>query len=220
MENLKNKIESLLFISHKPLALAEISKAVEADKKEAEEVLEQLFAEYEERAGGISILKLDGKYQMVTAGKSAEMVAKFIKSEVTGELTKPSLETLTIIAYRSPITKAELELIRGVNCSLILRNLLMRGLIEAHEDKAKGVVAYAITFDFLKYLGLSRIEELPDYDKLNRDNNLEKLLEGAGAKAEEALEGDVEAELAAAEESGGNAEATEDKAADDFENKE
>ena len=104
------------------------------------------------------------------------MVKKFIKSEISDELTKPALETLTIIAYRGPISKAELEIIRGVNCSLILRNLLMRGLIEAGEDRKKMVVLYNITFEFLKYLGLNQLSDLPDFEKLNRNNNLDKLL--------------------------------------------
>lgn len=179
--NLKNKIESLLFISHKPLAAKEIAKVVSGDKEEVSAALKELIVDYQTKSGGIELLCLDDKYQMATTGDSSEIIKKFIKSEITGELTRPSLEALTVIAYRGPITKAELELIRGVNCSLILRNLLMRGLIEAQENKAKGVTAYQITFDFLKYLGLSRVEDLPDYEKLNRNNNLEKLLTGVGA---------------------------------------
>ncbi|MFA6422244.1 MAG: SMC-Scp complex subunit ScpB [Candidatus Buchananbacteria bacterium] len=178
MDEIKNKIESLLFISHKPLSGSEVAKIVDADKIQVEEALEKLFTDYSGRAGGIVILKLDGKYQMATSGASSEIVSKFIKSEITGELTRPSLETLTIIAYRGPISKAELELIRGVNCSLILRNLLMRGLIEAKDDKSRDVFVYSITFDFLKYLGLERVEDLPDFEKLNKNNNLEKLLVG------------------------------------------
>jgi len=72
---------------------------------------------------------------MTTAKESSEIVEKFLKEELTGEMTRPQLETLTIIAYRGPMTKMEIEQIRGVNCSLILRNLLMRGLVEAKLDK-------------------------------------------------------------------------------------
>ena len=167
-----------MFISHKPLSVKEFIKTTGASQKDVATSLEELEKEYEKKSGGIKILKIDGKYQLATSDDSSEVVKKFIKSEVTGELTKPSLETLTIIAYRAPISKAELELIRGVNCSVILRNLLMRGLIEAKEDKDKMVVMYNITFDFLKYLGMGAVEELPDFEKLNRSNNLEKLLSG------------------------------------------
>lgn len=175
---LKNNIESLLFISHKPLTIKELAKATGSNQKNIDEVLKLLDEEYKQKSGGIKVLNIGDKYQLATSDDSSEVVKKFIKSEVTGELTKPSLESLTIIAYRGPISKAELELIRGVNCSVILRNLLMRGLIEAKEDKQKMVVLYNITFEFLKYLGISSQQELPDYEKLNRNNNLEKLLEG------------------------------------------
>ncbi|MDO8669122.1 MAG: SMC-Scp complex subunit ScpB [Candidatus Buchananbacteria bacterium] len=177
-KKLKNNIESLLFISHKPLSIKELSKSISANLKEVTDVLADLEKEYQAKDGGIVIIKIDDKYQLATSNDSSEAVKKFIKSEVTGELTKPSLETLTIIAYRAPISKAELELIRGVNCSVILRNLLIRGLIEAKEDAKKMTVFYSITFDFLKYLGLKKIEDLPDFEKLNRNNNLDKLLSG------------------------------------------
>ncbi|MFA4871919.1 MAG: SMC-Scp complex subunit ScpB [Patescibacteria group bacterium] len=176
--NIKNQLESLLFISHKPLGLGELAKLVSVDKKEVVENLTELENEYAKSGGGVQLLKNNDKYQLCTSGDSSEVVGKFIRNEMTGELTRPSLETLTIVAYRGPISKAELELIRGVNCSLILRNLLMRGLVESKEDKSRGNTFYLITFDFLKYLGLGKIEDLPDYEKLNRNNNLDKLLQG------------------------------------------
>ncbi|MFA5124472.1 MAG: SMC-Scp complex subunit ScpB [Patescibacteria group bacterium] len=190
--NLKNTIESLLFISHKPLSVAELAKLAESDKTAVEEELKLLREEYREKKGGMEIINIEDKYQMAAAGESSEIVAKFLKTEVTGELTRPSLETLTIIAYRGPVSKVELELIRGVNCSLILRNLLMRGLIESREDKDKATNVYQITFDFLKHLGLSSVSELPEYERLNRNNNLEKLLYGlTGGAAEQELPADL-----------------------------
>jgi len=176
--NLKDQIESLLFISHKPLSVAELAKLTESDKPSVENALMELSVEYGMKAGGIELLKLEDRYQLATAAKNAELIAKFLNTEMTGELTRPSLETLTIIAYRGPVSKAELELIRGVNCSLIIRNLLIRGLIEAAEDKDRATTVYSVTFDFLKHLGLGKISSLPDFERLNRDNNLEKLLQG------------------------------------------
>jgi len=176
--NLNNQLESLLFISHKPLGLNELAKLTEVDKSEVEAALRDLEQKYQESNGGIELLKLQDKYQMAASEQNTELVSKFLNTEVTGELTRPSLETLTIIAYRGPISKVELELIRGVNCSLILRNLLLRGLIEAEEDKVKATTVYSITFEFLKHLGLKSVEDLPDFEKLNKNNNLEKLLQG------------------------------------------
>ncbi|MEI6627081.1 MAG: SMC-Scp complex subunit ScpB [bacterium] len=183
LNQIKNRAESLLFISHKPLSVKELTKLLEVNEAEMANALMLLEQEYVVRAGGIQLMKLEDKYQMTTAGDSAEVVGKFIKSEMTGELTKPSLETLTIIAYRGPVSKAELEVIRGVNCSMILRNLLMRGMIEGKEDVARGITLYSVTFDFLKYLGLNKLTDLPDYEKLNRNNNLSKLLEGTISNA-------------------------------------
>ncbi|NCN07171.1 SMC-Scp complex subunit ScpB [Candidatus Falkowbacteria bacterium] len=183
---LKNNIESLLFISHKPLSIGDLTKVTSSTADEVKSVILEIEQEYQTKAGGIEMIRIGDKHQFVTSSESSEAVKKFIKSEITGELTKPSLETLTIIAYRGPISKAELELIRGVNCSVILRNLLMRGLIEAKEDPKKMIVFYSITFEFLKYLGLSKIEDLPDFEKLNRSNNLDKLLAGPSGEAKEA----------------------------------
>ena len=181
--SIKNNIESLLFISPKPLSVKELSKFVSAGIEETKNALAELEQEYQHRQGGLKFLKIEDKCQLATAPECSEVVAKFIKNELTGELTRPSLEALTIIAYRGPVSKAELELIRGVNCGLILRNLLIRGLIEAREDKARLTTVYSITFDFLKYLGLSQVSELPDYEKLNRHNNLDKLLSSLGQSA-------------------------------------
>ena len=185
---LKNKIESLLFISHKPITVSEVAKVIGVEKKEIEEAINILAEEYGEKNSGIQIIRIDGKFQMASSSNSSEVISKFLKSEITGELTRPSLETLTIVAYRGPISKTELELLRGVNCSLILRNLLMRGLIEGHDDKQAGVVKYTVTLDFLKYLGMNQISELPDYERLNKNNNLDKLLNGLGEESKEIKE--------------------------------
>jgi segregation and condensation protein B len=185
---LKNKIESLLFISHKPITISEAAKIIGAEKKEIEEAINILAEEYGEKNSGIQIIQIDGKFQMASSSSSSEVISKFLKSEITGELTRPSLETLTIVAYRGPISKTELELLRGVNCSLILRNLLMRGLIEGQDDKLSGTTKYSVTLDFLKYLGMSQIIELPDYERLNKNNNLDKLLNGLGEENKEIKE--------------------------------
>ena len=111
----------------------------------------------------------------MTAPTTTAVAQEFVKEEMTGELTKPSLETLTVIAYRGPVSKPELELIRGVNCSLILRNLLIRGLIEEISDKQRGR-RYQITMDFLKFLGVSSPSELPKYQELNAAEMLQQLL--------------------------------------------
>ena len=140
-------------------------------------ILNELNEEYTEGGRGIRLIINNNKVQLVSAPENTDLVQGYLKSDLTGELTKPSLETLTIIAYRQPVTKAEMEQIRGVNCSLILRNLMIRGLVEADYNKERGVTEYNVTLDFLKFLGINSIKELPDYEKLNSDENLLKLLD-------------------------------------------
>ena len=176
MSKAKSKIESLLFISHKPLSVQKIAELTKSEKETVKNTLNELMQQYQEEERGFQIMKVGQSYQMVSAPDNGKIIKEFLKDEQTGEMTKPSLETLTIIAYRGPITKAELDMIRGVNCSLILRNLMIKGLVESKEDKSKMQTVYGITFDFMRHLGISQLKDLPDYEKLNQNDNLDKLL--------------------------------------------
>lgn len=172
-------VESILFIAAKPLTLAKLSEITETPKTEVETALAELMKKYAADNGGVQLNRLGQSYQLATVGAASSVVQKFLEEEEKKELTKPSLETLTIIAYRGPVTKAELEQIRGVHCGLILRNLLIRGLIETAETTATGETRYQVTFDFLHYLGLREVRELPDYETLNADEHLKNLLSEA-----------------------------------------
>ncbi len=177
---MKTKIESLLFVSHKPLSPKDLIRffkktGIDFSDEEVEKGLEDLMEKYNQPGNGINIIKSGEKYQMVSAAESAEEVKKFLKDDTSGELTPASLETLTVIAYKGPISKPELEQIRGVNCSLILRNLLIRGLIDFEEKSVHNL--YQITPKFLKYLGMNSVKELPDYEKLSQVENLEQYQE-------------------------------------------
>ncbi|OGY44864.1 MAG: SMC-Scp complex subunit ScpB [Candidatus Buchananbacteria bacterium RIFCSPHIGHO2_01_FULL_39_14] len=176
MPSLKAKIESLLFISNQPLSIKRLVSLTGVEKEKAEEAIKELISEYNQKERGVQIQKIGEQIQMVTTADNAKIVKDFIKEETTGELTRPALETLTIIAYRGPVSRAEIEQIRGVNCAIILRHLLIRGLVESAEDKKKMQMVYNITFDFLKFLGINEQSELPDYEKLNSNESLEKIL--------------------------------------------
>ncbi len=175
----KSKIESLLFISAKPMAAKQLADLIKADIKEIKRSGDELVEEYKNKNQGIQIIKNGSKYQMVSSPENAKLVQGFIKDETTGELSRPSMETLTIIAYRGPISKIDLDRIRGVNCSLIVRNLLLRGLIEGKADSKKKETYYTVTFDFIRFLGINNIDELPDYERLSKDDTLDRMLEGA-----------------------------------------
>jgi segregation and condensation protein B len=183
MKQIKSKIESLLFISAKPMALSQLVDLLKDDKDKVMKAGDELVEDYKSNQRGIQIIKNGSKYQMVSSPENAQLVQEFIKDETTGELSRPSLETLTIIAYRGPISKAELNQIRGINCALILRNLLIRGLIEvkniksASEEEADGQSEmYSVTFDFIRFLGINDVKELPDYEKLSQDNIVDQIL--------------------------------------------
>ncbi|MFH0804832.1 MAG: SMC-Scp complex subunit ScpB [Patescibacteria group bacterium] len=170
-------VESLLFISGKPMTVAKLAEVLGRDRAEVAAAADELMREYNIDTRGIHIQQTGSSYQMATSPQATGVIKDFVKSEQTGELTRPALETLTIIAYRGPIAKAELEQIRGVNCSLILRNLLIKGLVDAGEDRDKMATVYSVTFDLLRFLGVNKVQELPDYARLNSDENLKKLLE-------------------------------------------
>lgn len=180
-------IESLLFVSSRPLTAKRLAEASGLSKEDVQAALEALIADYDARENsGTVLLRHGDEVQLATASANAEAVKAFLKDESFGELTRPALETLTIVGYRGPLTKAELEQIRGVNCSLILRNLMIRGLVETEGGRADDPAApatYRVTFDFLRYLGLRQISELPDYESLRSDENLQKLLDANAAKA-------------------------------------
>ena len=165
--NLKAKLEAILFVSLKPISVSRLTSICEAKNNEVEIALKELAKDYIEREAGLCLIENQGSYQLTTSATTAELIKTYLKDETSGELSQPSLETLTIIAYRSPISKTELEKIRGVNCSLILRNLLLRALIEEKFDKKKGENSYILSHDFLRFLGISSVEELPDFSKLN-----------------------------------------------------
>lgn len=184
MSKLKSQIESLLFISNQPFSVRQIVNLTKTDKEKVETAVKELMEQYNAESRGINIQKIGDKFQMVTSGDNAKIIKDFVKQETTGELTRAALETLTIIAYRGPIARAELEQIRGVNCAVILRNLLIRGLVEAAEDKKKMQTSYNITLDFLKYLGLNEQSELPDYDRLSSHESVEKVLNPLASKEE------------------------------------
>lgn len=169
-------IEACLFVATKPLAIKELVKATSTTEDEVMAAVEELAKLRNVEGSGVHVLTLDGSVQLVTSPACAEVVARLAKDEIAPELTRPSLEALTIIAYRGPVTKPEIEAIRGVNCSLILRNLLMRGLVEEREDAQRFQPVYTLSPDTLRFLGLHDKSELPDYGTLHANAHIDKLL--------------------------------------------
>lgn len=176
MDNLKSQIEALLFVSAKAMSAKGLADIIKADIKQVAAAGDELIEDYKKEQRGLQIIKNGASYQMVSAPEQAKLVQEFMKDETTGELSRPSLETLTIIAYRGPISKLDIDRIRGINCSLILRNLLLRGLVEVKQDKVKQDAYYSVSFDFIRFLGLNDIKELPDFERLHQDDTIDRML--------------------------------------------
>jgi segregation and condensation protein B len=162
MRSLLGMVEALLFVSGDPLSLKELVKATEWDEDAVLEALEELRVRYQNSDSGLRIVAIDDGYQLATRPEYGETIGKLLAPHAN-RLSKPALETLTIVAYRQPATAAEIEAIRGVSCDGVLKTLQDRELItEAGRKQTPGrPILYATTAAFLHYFGLSSLDELP-----------------------------------------------------------
>ena len=167
MASLISQVESILFVASKPLGIKKIAKVLNVSEGEIENCLNTLREKYNNADSGVSLLTTASEFQLVSNPENKAAAEHFMKAELSGELTRPQLETLTVISYCGPITKPEIEQIRGVNCSLILRNLLMRGLVKESEKETNLLPLYEVTMEYLQHLGISSLSELPDYNELH-----------------------------------------------------
>ena len=160
---LKHKIESVLFITGEPVSIKKLLVILNEKRENLEGALEELTKDYASR--GIILIRKEDEWQFGTNPENARLVEDLAKSAFTEDLSRAALETLSIVAYKGPLTRLEIEFIRGGNSSFTIRNLLMRGLVERIENpKDARSYLYKISFDFLKHLGLSAVHELPEYE--------------------------------------------------------
>ncbi len=184
--NIESILESLLFISGEPMSFRKLAKIIPQKEEELKLSAESLAKKYAERNGGLRILIKDDKIQMVTAGENSGVVENFLKADIEGELSRAALEVLSIVAYRGPIARSEIEDIRGVNCSFTLRHLLIRGLAERiNNPKDARAYLYRVSFDFLKNLGVEKVEDLPKYKELREKELFRKVSDTEEIKNEE-----------------------------------
>jgi segregation and condensation protein B len=188
--SLDQRLEAILFAGAKPFSVKRLAEIADAPSKDVEAGLKALDERLD--GSGVMLERSGNETQIVTRPEFAEDVKNVVREDVTGELTHASLEALTILAYRGPLTRPELEQIRGVHSSVILRNLMIRGLVEEKEDKRLGQSIYTVTFDFIRHLGLKSLEDLPKYEELRGHENvvdvLEDLEEGARGKGQGAAD--------------------------------
>jgi segregation and condensation protein B len=187
--SLERMLEAVLFAGARPFSVRRLAELCDAPSKDVDAALESLEKRLEDTA--VMIQRSGADVQLVTRPEYAEVVKQVVRDEIAGELTRPSLETLTILAYRGPLTRPEIEQIRGVHSSLILRNLLLRGLVEETTDARLGQPTYAVTFDFLRHLGLKSADELPDYAELRGHENVMDVLKDLEAPTQTGIKLDV-----------------------------
>jgi segregation and condensation protein B len=169
-------LEAILFAAGEPVEINKIAEFLEIKIEICEGILKNLADYYIKSGRGLSLIFKQGKVQMVSSKEYGDVVSKFLKKELTTELSAAAAEVLAVVAYRGPVSRYHIEQIRGVNCSFTLRNLAMRGLIERVDNPMDSrSYLYQISFDFLKNLGLSKIEELPEYEELRNAKALNDL---------------------------------------------
>ena len=183
--NLKSIVESILFAYGDPISLKKLSKAAGAGEKEVEAALEELKGDYRDR--GLCLVEKDSEWQLGSNPDNAKYIEELVKNEFTEELSRSSVETLAIVAYKGPLPRADIEYVRGVNSSFTLRNLLMRGLAERIDNpKDARSYLYRVSFQFLEHLGLKSAEDLPGFAEFKKEKmELPDLPVQAGEKQEE-----------------------------------
>jgi len=189
MKNLNSLIEAFLFWKNEPVS---IKKLTEVFNVSAEEIKNELSVLKENLTGrGIVLMEKDNGVQLGVTPEASDLIEKMTKEELSKELSKAALETLSIVLYKGPVRRSEIDYIRGVNSQFILRHLEIRGLVEKiqAENDARAYL-YRPTFNLLSHIGISKIEDLPEFDVLRKsienfnENNNQEVVENIESQTE------------------------------------
>jgi segregation and condensation protein B len=160
---LLSALEVLLFVSDGPVETSHLTKVLDQNAETIYGALQTLNQNYIEQNSGLRIQNYNGRFQLVTHAVLASLIETYLSLDLTTKLSAPALETLAIIAYRQPVTRAQIESVRGVDSSGMLRTLIQRGLI-AEAGRLEGVgrpILYTVTEEFMHHFGLTGLDELP-----------------------------------------------------------
>lgn len=160
-------VEAILFHKAESVKIKDLAKILDVEKEKIENALSQLEENLEGR--GVRLLRNNDAVMLGTTPETAVIIEKLIKDELDKELGKAGLETLSIVLYRGPISRSEIDYIRGVNSSYILRNMVMRGLVERTNDAKRRSFIYRPTFELLSYLGVTSVSKLPEYETVQKE---------------------------------------------------
>lgn len=177
---IKSAIEALLFVSGEPLSMRDIANNLELPPKEIESNINEMLVDYEAAERGIKLISINGNFQLVTKASNSEFIQRLLKKNKRQSLSQASLESLAIVAYKQPITRIDIDEIRGVKSDSALQRLIEKELIrEIGRLEVPGrPILYGTTEEFLRQFELKGIDELPSLDLYNvedEDNSLELL---------------------------------------------
>jgi segregation and condensation protein B len=168
VQSYKSAIEALLFVSEKPVILDQLKEVFpELKPSQIHDLIKELQEEYINRAAGMMIVEIAGGFQMLSSSHAAPYIREFYKTKTKEKLSRPALESLAIIAYKQPVGRAEVEIIRGVNSDGTIAHLLNKGLIKitGRKEVPGRPFLYGTTKEFLEYFGLKSLEDMPKMEE-------------------------------------------------------
>lgn len=180
-----------MFASDSPLTIKDMREAIGVDANEIKNVVDELKKEYDDQSRSFKICEVAAGYQVITRPVYASWLKKLVKGKYEARFSGPSLETLAIIAYKQPVTRLEVESIRGVNSDGVVTTLTDKGLIKitGRKDVPGRPFVYGTTKKFLEHFGLNSLEDLPSMEEFTQQNASEVLKGVADEKAKESSPG-------------------------------
>jgi segregation and condensation protein B len=167
-QSLSTQLEAVLFWKAEPISIKKLAALLHVGPESVKEGLKELEEKLKGR--GLTLVQTDEEVMLGTAKELSPLIEQLTKDELNRDLGKAGLETLSIVLYQGPISRADIDYIRGVNSQFILRNLLIRGLVERVDNPADArSFLYQTTLSLLAHLGISKREDLPEYSKVRED---------------------------------------------------
>lgn len=197
--NLKSILESILFVADQPISLSKLAEAAEASERDVKAALDELSDEYCARGSGILLRKVAGGYRLFTNPDNARYVERLFKVSEVRRLSQAAMEVLSIIAYKQPVTRLEINAVRGVNSDGALSTLLARDLVRAvgRQNAPGNPILYGTTKQFLEAFGLRSLSDLPPLHEFEPDGETKEQIErtlradSAPVSSERKVEGDA-----------------------------
>lgn len=173
IDPLRAAVESVLLVIDTPVAPIDLARALDVEPEAIREVLAQMRDEFESRGSGFDLREVEGGWRLYTRADYSDAVEAFLLDGTQTRLSRAAMETLAVVAYRQPATRAQVSAVRGVNVDGVMRTLLARGLVaEAGEEPATGAHLYVTTNLLLEQLGIESLDQLPDLAPLLPDVDL------------------------------------------------